>query len=143
MTVISSSKTRRVSHLKIISSDGFTLLEVMVSVAVIAIVLVSIIRLQGQTILMNESTRFYSMAPFLAQSKMAEILSDPTDAGSDTGDFDKEHPGYSWKIDIEPVSIDVIEGATLDLKKADVIIEFNKGEMKYSLRQYFNTDTGE
>ena len=125
------------------ANGGFTLLEVMVSVAVIAIVLVSIIRLQGQTILMNESSRFYSSAPFLAQSKMAEILSDPLNAGSSAGDFEKEHPGYSWKIDIEPVSIDVIEGAKLELKKADVVIEFNEGQMKYTLRQYINTDTGE
>jgi general secretion pathway protein I len=125
------------------ANGGFTLLEVMVSVAVIAIVLVSIIRLQGQTILMNESSRFYSSAPFLAQYKMAEILSDPLNAGSSAGDFDQEHPGYSWKIDIEPVSIDVIEGAKLELKKADVVIEFNEGQMKYTLRQYINTDTGE
>ena len=124
-------------------SDGFTLLEVMVSVAVIAIVLVSIIRLQGQTILMNESSRFYSTAPFLAQSKMAQILGDPLNAGSEAGDFDEDHPGYSWNIDIEPVSIDVIEGAKIELKKADVVIEFNEGQMKYTLRQYINTDTGE
>jgi general secretion pathway protein I len=125
------------------SVKGFTLLEVMVAVAVISIVLVSIIRLQGQSILMNESSRFYSTAPLLAQSKMAEALEDPANAGSGAGDFDTEHPGYSWKIDVEPVNIDVIEGAKLELKKVDVLIEFNEGQMKYSLRQYINTDTGE
>jgi general secretion pathway protein I len=125
------------------TENGFTLLEVMVSVAVISIVLVSIIRLQGQSILMNESSRFYSTAPFLALSKMSEIFADPVNAGSGAGDFDKEHPGYSWKIDVEPVNIDVIEGAKLELKKVDVVIEFNEGQMKYSLRQYINTDTGE
>jgi general secretion pathway protein I len=122
---------------------GFTLLEVMVSVAIIAIVLVSIIRLQGQTILMNESSRFYSTAPFLAQSEMAEILSDPLNAGSTSGDFGQDHPGFTWEIDIEPVNIDVFEGAKLELKKADVVIKFNEGQMKYTLRQYINTDTGE
>jgi general secretion pathway protein I len=141
MSVTLSFEPQVMSNIR--SNNGFTLLEVMVSVAVIAIVLVSIIRLQGQTILMNESTRFYSTAPFLAQSQLAEVLSDPANAGSSTGDFDKEHPGYSWKIDIEPVNIDVIEGAKLELKKADVVIEFNEGQLKYSLRQYFNTNTGE
>jgi general secretion pathway protein I len=129
--------------LKITETKGFTLLEVMVSVAVIAIVLVSIMRLQGQTILMNESSRFYSTAPFLAQSKMADILADPLNAGSNAGDFDKDHPGYAWKADIETIHLDVIEGAKLELKKADVVIEFNGGQMKYTLRQYIHTDTGE
>jgi general secretion pathway protein I len=129
--------------MKIRPTAGFTLLEVMVSVAVIAIVLVSIIRLQGQTILMNESSRFYSTAPFLAQYKISQILADPVNAGSETGDFDKDHPGYAWNVDIETISIDVIEGAKIELKKADVMIEFNDGQMKYTLRQYINTDTGE
>jgi prepilin-type N-terminal cleavage/methylation domain-containing protein len=128
---------------KIRPAAGFTLLEVMVSVAVISIVLVSIIRLQGQTILMNESSRFYSTAPFLAQFKMAQILADPLNAGSETGDFDKDHPGYAWNIDIESISIDVNEGAKIELKRADVVIEFNEGQMKYTLRQYINTNTGE
>ena len=129
--------------MKIKNFDGFTLLEVMVSVAIIAIVMVSVIRLQGQTILMNESSRFYSVAPFLAQEKLSEVLMDPKNAGSSSGDFGDDASGYAWNIEVDPVNIDVVEGAKLELKSVDVFIEYNNGEMKYSLRQYINTDTGE
>jgi hypothetical protein len=44
-----------------------------VAVSIIAIVLVSALRLQGQTITMSETSRFYAVAPFLAQEKMAEV----------------------------------------------------------------------
>lgn len=129
-------------HRRLLTSDGFTLLEVMVSVALIAIVLVSIMRLQGQTILMNESSRFYSTAPFLAQAKMSEVLEDLSKAGNTSGDFGDDNPEYSFTIDIEPVSIDAIEGAKIELKRVDIIVEFNKGVMKYTLRQYVCADTG-
>jgi len=105
--------------------------------------MVSVIRLQGQTILMNESSRFYSTAPFLAQTKISEVLRDLSNAGSSSGDFGKDHPGYTWSTEIEPVTISVAEGAKLELKNVKVTIEINEGEMKYSLQQYVNTDTGE
>ncbi len=122
---------------------GFTLLEVMVAVAVMAIVLVSILKLQGQTLMMNESSRFYSTAPFLAHAKLAEILTDPKKAESSEGDFDEELPGYSWKMDTEPITMDVPEGAKIELKKIDLVIELNKGQLKYTLRQYIYNDSGE
>ncbi len=83
-------------------SRGFTLLEVLVSLAIIATVLVSIMRLQGQTIAMNETVRFYSIAPFLAQSKMAEIRMDSQSfPGSDKGDFGSDFSEYAWEIRVE------------------------------------------
>ena len=51
---------------------GFTLLEVMVSVAIMSIVLVSVYRLHSQSLTMNTEARFYTQAPMLAQSKLAE-----------------------------------------------------------------------
>jgi|GEM_PF-3532456 len=80
---------------------GFTLLEVLVSLAIIATVLVSIMRLQTQTIAMNETVRFYSVAPFLAQAKMVEIRMDPQSfLGSDKGDFGGDFSEYTWEIQV-------------------------------------------
>lgn len=124
-------------------NNGFTLLEVMISVAIIAIVIVSIMRLQGQTIMMNESSRFYSLAPFLAQAKISEVLNDPKNAVSSSGDFGDNALGYTWKTDIEPVNINVTEGAKIELKSINVYIEYNNGEMKYNLQEYFNTGPDE
>ncbi|MDO9265161.1 MAG: prepilin-type N-terminal cleavage/methylation domain-containing protein [Desulfosalsimonadaceae bacterium] len=122
---------------------GFTLLEVMVAVSIIAIVLVSIVRLQGQTISMNETIRFYAVAPLLAQAKLSEITLKPEDfEGSQSGDFGDDYPGYTWKAEIEELSIEVVESATLKVKKIDMFVDLNNGQMKFSLRHYLNAETG-
>ena len=129
-------------HKKRLSLDhGFTLLEVMVSLSIIAIVLVSIMRLQGQTISMNETIRFYTIAPLLAQSKMSEISQDPLAAISDSGDFGTDFSGYTWEAQILDLNIDVVESPEIKLKKVDIIVKLNN-DLKFSLRQYMSTDTG-
>lgn len=125
------------------NTAGFTLLEVMVSVAVIAVVLVSIIRLQGQTIGMNETIRFYTLAPMLAESRLAEIVLNPEAAEmSDAGDFGEDYPGYAWKVDVTDVDLDVFESPLVKMKQIDVAIDFNSGQLKFSLRHFLCDDTG-
>jgi len=122
---------------------GFTLLEVMVAVAIIAIVLVSIVRLQGQTISMNETIRFYAIAPLLAQAKLSEIILKPTDfEASQSGDFGDDYPGYAWTVKIEDLTIEVMESPPLELKKIDMFVDLNQGQMKFSLRHYLNAESG-
>ena len=57
------------------SKAGFTLLEIMVAISIIAIVLVTVFRMHAQTLSMNYSARFYATSPLLAQKKMVEIES--------------------------------------------------------------------
>ncbi|MBW2583428.1 MAG: prepilin-type N-terminal cleavage/methylation domain-containing protein, partial [Deltaproteobacteria bacterium] len=54
-------------------ATGFTLLEVMVAMAIMAIVLVSVYRMHAQTLAMNTANRFYTQAPMLAQGKLAQL----------------------------------------------------------------------
>ena len=117
------------------------MLEVMVALSIIAIVLVSIMRLQGQTIFMNETIRFYTIAPLLAQSKMSEISQDPLADISDSGDFGMDFPGYTWEAQLSDLNIDVDESPEIKLKKVDINVKLNN-DLKFSLRQYMNTDTG-
>jgi general secretion pathway protein I len=122
-------------------APGFTLLEVMVAIAIIAIVLVSIMRLQGQTIGMNESFRFYTQAPLLANDRISEILADHDNAGgSATGDFGEAFAGYSWQVDREAMIIDVPDGDEIEIDKIDVVILFDNGRMKYRARRFLVPD---
>jgi general secretion pathway protein I len=132
---------RRV-RLSLVCRNGFTLLEVMVSVAIIAIVLVSIIRLQGQTISMNETIRFYTLAPMLAESKLAEIILAGDFDLSDSGDFGEDYPGYTWKTHMEDLELDVFESPLIKMKKIDIAIDLNDGELKFSLRHFVHADSG-
>ena len=116
---------------------GFTLLEVMVSVAIISIVLVSVYRLHSQSLTMNTEARFYTQAPMLAQAKLAEM-----EAGKDgeltggSGDFGENFPGYRWNVSVEDVDIEALGEISQDLKKIDVTVALNENEFVYNLRTY-------
>lgn len=115
----------------------------MVSVSIIAIVLVSILRLQGQSITMNETIRFYTIAPLLADSKISEIRLNPSNFDlSSSGDFGDDYPGYTWNVQIEELKINVIESPELTLKKIDVFISLNNDELKFSIRHFLDADSG-
>jgi len=116
---------------------GFTLLEIMVAISIIAIVLVSVYRMHAQTVSMNYAVRFYATAPLLAQLKIAELeiinMEDQTD---DSGDFGNEFPGYRWDIAIDDVESETFGDIAEDLKEIDVVVSFNKDEFTYNLRTY-------
>ncbi|MGD9733543.1 MAG: prepilin-type N-terminal cleavage/methylation domain-containing protein, partial [Desulfamplus sp.] len=52
---------------------GFTLLEIMVSIFIIALVLVAVFKIQSSTIRLSVAGEFYSTASHLARQKMADI----------------------------------------------------------------------
>lgn len=116
---------------------GFTLLEIMVALSIIAIVLVSVYRMHAQTVSMNNEVRFYATAPMLAQIKMAQIESESLeDMGDDSGDFGDEFPGYRWNIVIDDVESTALENMVKDLKKIDLLISSNNDAFIYNLRAY-------
>jgi len=115
---------------------GFTLLEVMVALAILAIALTSIYRLQGQTIMMSASARFYSLAPQLARLKLAEIeRQEIKDIVNGTGDFSQDYPGYTWTLGIEDLPSDLITSKLYHLARIDIMVS-NNDENSYQLRTY-------
>ncbi len=120
-----------------IPDAGFTLLEVMVALSIMAIVLVAVYRMQSQTIRMAVAENFYVRAPFLAQSKTAGIMAaDQENTQSDTGDFGTDFPGYTWALSMEDIASEKLETESEHLKKIDVTIFFNTDEFTYTLRSY-------
>ena len=116
---------------------GFTLLEVMVALSIIAIVLVSVYKMQAQTVSMNNEVRFYATAPMLAEIKMAEIETESLeDIGDDSGDYGEKFPDYRWNIVVDDVESTALGNIAKDLKKIDLLISFNNDEFTYNLRAY-------
>jgi general secretion pathway protein I len=116
---------------------GFTLLEIMVALSILAIVLVSVYRMHAQTVSMNNEVRFYATAPMLAQLKMAEVESEnPEDMGDGSGDFGDEFPDYRWNIVIDDVESTALGSIAKNLKKIDLLISVNNDKFTYSLRAY-------
>jgi lipoprotein signal peptidase len=91
---------------------GFTLLEVMIALAILSISLVALIEAQGQALHATNAIKSFSIVPFLARSKMVDIEEDLCKNGF--GDTDKrlegdfEVDGYkeiSWEARIRKTSI--------------------------------------
>jgi general secretion pathway protein I len=119
------------------TAPGFTLLEVMVAMAIMAIVLVSVYRMQAQTLTMNTAARFYTQAPMLAQSKLAQLEANSSGIiVGDSGDFGDKFPGYTWSISTEEVSSEALGEIAADLKRIDMKVSFNSDEYVYDVRTY-------
>jgi general secretion pathway protein I len=120
-----------------LTGSGFTLLEVMVAMAIMAIVLVSVYRMHSQTLTMNTAARFYTQAPMLAQSKLAQLEVDSSGiTAGDSGDFGDKFPGYTWRISTEEVSSEALGEIAADLKRIDLTVVFNSHEYIYNIRTY-------
>ncbi len=117
---------------------GFTLLEVMVALCIMAIVLMSVYRLQSQAIAMSMESRFYTQAPLLARSALTRFEeSIERQMATSQGDFGREYPGYQWKITVEDaVSVALGPDVSRDLKRIDVQVTLNNGEHTYGFRTY-------
>jgi len=119
------------------STAGFTLLEVMIALSVVAIALVSVYQLYTQNLLMAESQRFYSLAPLLAQNKLAEIEMDTSQAPSDgTGTFGNEFPQFTWKIESGEMESEVLGDFSSGLQRIDITVGYNQDEYTYQIRTY-------
>ena len=119
------------------TASGFTLLEVMVAMAIMAIVLVSVYRMHSQTLTMNTAARFYTQAPMLAQSKLAQLeIASSGEITGDSGDFGEKFPGYTWSISTDEVSSEALGEIAADLKRIDMRVSFNGDEYSYNVRTY-------
>jgi general secretion pathway protein I len=117
--------------------SGFTLLEVMIAVAIIAIVLVAVFGSQSQSLSLANDAKFSTTAALLAQRKMAEVeMEDSLDVSSASGDFGEDFPEYQWELDISEVPLPGIEGLEF-LKQVDVAVRWgDKDQFRYALRLY-------
>ena len=116
---------------------GFTLLEVMVAMSIMAIVLVSVYRMHSQTLTMNIANRFYTQAPLLAQGKLAQLETGLSEIiAGDSGDFGEEFPGYSWNVTVEEVAAEALGEIANDLKRIDLMVSFNNNEYVFNVRTY-------
>ena len=118
-------------------SSGFTLMEVMIALAVMSIVLVSVYRMHSQSLTMNTAARFYTQAPMLAQGKMAELEAVSSSAFPETsGDFGEEFPGYSWETSVADVASEVLGEVAEDLQQVDITVKYHNDQFSYNLRTY-------
>ncbi|MBI3540647.1 MAG: prepilin-type N-terminal cleavage/methylation domain-containing protein [Deltaproteobacteria bacterium] len=97
------------------SKAGFSLLEVMIAIGILAVSLLAIYGLQSTSLLGSARAQKISIATQLARGKMAATLLD-LEVGMQKGDFpdDKEesgtfeaekYPDYTWKVKIRKTEL--------------------------------------
>ena len=121
---------------------GFTLLEIMVAIAIIAIAFTSVLKLHTQTVAMNIASNFYVKAPLLAQKIISEWEIDRTmdkDTTLPRNDSLKEFPGFTVDMTHETMAFDVVSSETID-DTDQVLVEivcrilYNQGEYLYTTK---------
>ena len=120
-------------------APGFTLLEVMIAVAIIAIALMAVLSSQSQGLSLAGESRFNRTASLLAQGKMAEIeaVKDRKDLNSDRGDFGDEFPGYTWQLSVRGVLFEGVGKLSDRLKQIDLEVIWGSDDLyRYRLRLY-------
>ncbi len=85
---------------------GFTLLEVMVAVAILGFVLVSLLGLQKRSTQDVMLAERMTTATLLAKDRMVQALSGTLIPSEEEGEFEEEEfKGYTWKKVIAPTPI--------------------------------------
>ena len=118
--------------------SGFTLLEVMFAVAIIAITLTAVFGSQSQSLSLANEAKFITTAALLAQSKMAEIETfDPGDLVSGSGDFGEDFPGYHWDLYVSDITFAGAEEISEYLKQINLILSYREHDQyEYRLKLY-------
>jgi general secretion pathway protein I len=115
-------------------TTGFTLLEVMVALAIIAISLMAVMGSQSQSLSLAGEAKFNTTAALLAQEKMAEVERNKKDYPSDdSGDFGEDFPGYLWRVEVKDVALDDPVDVSGYLKQVDLIIT-TSADSRYEYR---------
>ncbi len=128
-------------NFKRIGPHGFTLLEVMVAVAIIAIAFTSVLKLHTQTISMNMAANFYAKAPLLAQKLISEWETGMTleETLSIPEDSLAEFPGFTFEMNHTSMASDLLyaenqeEGDSLVYEIVCTIL-YNQGQFHYTVK---------
>lgn len=117
---------------------GFTLLEVMIAVAIIAIAVVTLLGAQSQSVSMVAGAKFDSMASMLAQWKMSDLLLEEFDQlADDQGNFGEDYPQFYWTVQVSELGEREtgLKGIDDRLKALDIaVISHDNDHMRFTMR---------
>jgi general secretion pathway protein I len=109
-------------------------MEVMIAMAILAIMLVAVFQSQSQSLSMAGRSRFLTTASLLAQNCMAETeMAGIENLTITSGDFGDEYPDYSWHIEIADTPADIMKKVTVRVKNGQLIANNDYTLVYYAL----------
>ena len=92
------------------SRAGFTLIEVLVAVAILAIAMVAILKANVQNLDALTKSRETTTASLLAASKLAEIEAAGVASWVESqGDFGEDYPEFTWQVETTSTEVEGLE----------------------------------
>ncbi len=107
-------------------NSGFTLLEVMISLLIIATSFVVLLHSRNQSIIAADYARSVTIATLLASEKMGEMEQGGISSGGDDSGGFEDYPGYSWHSTVSDTAYE-------HMKEVRVEISFGDGRGKRSV----------
>ncbi len=125
---------------KLQDQGGFTLLEVMIAISILAISMTMLFGSQSQSISLITESQFNTQVSLLSGLKIAFIESGKEELINGEGDFGDDFPGYSWKVEVETPSIDepLLDEVAEEIKQVDLTISWGEERFAYTLRYYIH-----
>ena len=130
---------RRVKHQAHTRAAGFTLLEVLIAVAIVAIALVTFMGLHLRSLDATIRAQDLTTAVLLAQGKMATMGEFP-DTGEEQGKFEgPELERFQWASAVTEHTLDALEGGQIvTVRRLEVTVFWADGQQthQYTLEAY-------
>jgi general secretion pathway protein I len=102
---------------------GFTLLEVMIAMAIVAIALVTLMGMNVRSIEVNSRLQKITQATLLAQQRMSEIevasAGGNPPAENEEGIFEPPFDAYRWRVNYEETPLDFLRLITVTVAWGD------------------------
>jgi len=112
---------------------GFTLLEIVICLGLLALVLTAVFHLQAQNLDLQSEAQFMTTATCLLQERISQIQAvERIDEGTNSGDFGKDYPDYTYKQEVSEVP----DTETLYRVRVTVILERDKASKDLWLETY-------
>lgn len=118
------------------AAAGFTLLEVVIAVAIMAIALVVLLGSQATSLGRAGEASFHHLAPLLAANKLAELGAGVVPVADGEGDFAPDRPDFRWRLTIDEPEADgrqVLPELRAAVRRIEIVVTRKGAPWSYSL----------
>jgi general secretion pathway protein I len=119
--------------------NGFTLLEVMIAISILAIALTVLLGNQSQSLRLAEESRFAFTASLLIKEKLADFQIAGEELTSTEGDFGDDYPGYFWSVEVETPDFEdypALAGAEQFIQQIDLKVSTADEKQTLTIRRH-------